>query len=82
MALTDADIVDIANALADGAAYADLRRRFPKLTFARCDAADVEAAPFRSLSGFDLHLIDSRDHCVELTDDRAVATGLLVARRP
>jgi hypothetical protein len=82
MALASEDISAVALRLSEGADYADLRRLFPKLTFARCDASDIDATPLRSLPGFDLHLIDSRDHCVVVTGDLASATGLLVARRP
>jgi hypothetical protein len=60
---------------------AELRRRFPHLTWIRCDASDVIGAPFRSYERLDLHLIDGSDHCVQITTDPARATGIVVAAR-
>jgi len=60
---------------------AELRKRFPHLAWTRCDASDVSEAPFRSLSRFDLHLIDGSDHCVQITSDPARATGIVLAAR-
>jgi hypothetical protein len=66
---------------ADAPTLAALKRQFPQCAWARCDAADVSEAPFRSFAAFDLHLIDAADHCVKVTDDPARATGFLLARR-
>jgi hypothetical protein len=60
---------------------AELRRRFPHLSWTRCNAADVTEDPFRTYSGFDIHLLDRTDHCVQITDDPARATGIVVAAR-
>eukprot|EP01031_Cornospumella_fuschlensis_P008502 gene8502-10471_t len=65
----------------DGQVLADLRRQFPHLSWTRCDASDVTEAPFRTYPGFDLHLLDAADHCVQLTEDPARATGLVLAQR-
>lgn len=65
----------------DGQVLADLRRQFPHLSWTRCDASDVAEAPFRTYPGFDLHLLDGADHCVQLTEDPARATGLVIAQR-
>lgn len=65
----------------DGQVLADLRRQFPHLSWTRCDASDVAEAPFRTYAGFDLHLLDGADHCVQLTEDPARATGLVIAQR-
>lgn len=62
-------------------AYAELRQRFPHLSWTRCDAADVVEEPFRSCGVFDIHLIDSRDHCTQITSDPACATGFILAKR-
>ncbi len=68
---------------ADGAVLAILRRQFAHLSFARCDAEDVETAPFRSYPRFDLHLMDNRDHCLTIVADPAFATGVILGwRRP
>lgn len=62
-------------------AFAELRRLFPHLAWTRCDASDVNEAPFRSYAQFDVHLLDGADHCVQITDDPARATGLVLAMR-
>ena len=60
---------------------AELRQRFPHLSWTRCDASDVTEAPFRSYGTFDVHLLDSADHCSQITSDPARATGVILARR-
>ena len=60
---------------------ADLRRRFPHLSWTRCDASDVTDEPFRVYAGFDLHLLDRSEHCVQITADPAQATGVVLAAR-
>jgi len=62
-------------------AFAELRRRFPHLSWTRCDASDVTEAPFRSYPAFDVHLLDSADHCSQITSDLSRATGIVLARR-
>lgn len=62
-------------------AFAELRLRFPHLSWTRCDASDVTEAPFRSYESFDVHLLDSADHCSQITSDPARATGIILARR-
>lgn len=85
MALNEDDLGVIAGMLAapaaDGQVFPALRARFPGFTFTRCDASDVAETPFRTIGAYDLHLMDARDHCVQLTDDPARATGLVLARR-
>ncbi|WP_341992429.1 DUF6129 family protein [Azorhizobium sp. AG788] len=65
----------------DGSVLGDLRRQFPHLSWTKCDASDVAEAPFRTYPGFDLHLLDAADHCVQLTEDPARATGIVLAQR-
>jgi hypothetical protein len=60
---------------------AELRRRFPRLSWTWCDAADVIETPFRSYARYDIHLLDSADHCSQITTDPARATGIVLARR-
>lgn len=85
MALAIVDLAEIEQMLAasDAApqAYIELRRKFPHLVWIRCDASDVTEAPFRSFREFDLHLLDSADHCAQITDDPARATGIVLAKR-
>ena len=85
MALGADELTEIDQALsapgADAGVFAELRRRFPHLSWTRCDAADVTEAPFRSYSRFDVHLVDRTDHCVQITIDPARASGIVLADR-
>ncbi|PKU24564.1 hypothetical protein [Telmatospirillum siberiense] len=83
MALQEQDVRDL-EALFGAASTAmelasEVRRRFPGLSLTRCDPSDigVEEA-FRSFPKFDLHLVDGRDHCWQLTGDPACATGIVL----
>lgn len=62
-------------------AFAELRRKFPHLSFTRCDASDVVEEPFRIYPGFNIHLLDAADHCVQITSDPARASGIILAKR-
>jgi len=66
---------------ADARVFAQLRSRFPHLSWTKCDASDVTEAPFRTYSRFEVHLVDRSDHCVEITADPARATGIVLANR-
>ncbi|MDB5655393.1 MAG: uncharacterized protein JWQ94_3006 [Tardiphaga sp.] len=85
MALGPDDLVKIEQMLsvpgADGHVFADLRKAFPHLSWTRCDASDLTEAPYRSYSRFDIHLLDSADHCVTVTIDPVRATGIVLAER-
>ena len=78
--LTEIDKV-LSGADAEAQVFAELRRRFPHLSWTRCDAADVTEAPFRTYSRFEVHLLDSIDHCSHITADPARATGIVLAKR-
>lgn len=56
-----------------------LRPRFPGLTITRCPASDVTETPFETGDYFDLHLVDTRNHCWALTGSREDATAVLLA---
>lgn len=58
-----------------------LKECFPGVFFVRMSAADIPESPFRSLPDYDLHLLDGREHCVQLTNDPSQATGVVVAQR-
>jgi hypothetical protein len=59
---------------------AELRSRFPGVAFARVDAADVRGEePAARAGAFALHLMDTRAHCLSLTQDPACATGVVLA---
>ena len=79
----DWDVIDQMLSAPDAGAgvLAQLRNRFAHLSWTRCDAGDVVETPFRSYPRFDVHLLDSVDHCSHITDDRARATGIVLAMR-
>jgi len=59
-----------------------LRAAFPELHFTFCDDADVMSDDaFLASTGFNLYLIDASSHCLQLTVDLSVASGLVVASR-
>ncbi len=65
-----------------GQVFAEFRRHFPGISLTRCDSSDMsEEIPFRSISRFDLYLIDARDHCVKITRDLRDATGIVLAEK-
>jgi hypothetical protein len=66
---------------AEGQIFGELRKRFPHLSWTRCDASDVIEAPFRIYSQYDVHLLDGSDHCVRITADPTQATGVILAKR-
>jgi len=60
-----------------------LRQSLAGIGLHSCDAADVDEAPFRDYPNCALHLLDTRNHCVQITRDPTRATALLLAlRRP
>lgn len=74
---------DVLNAAdAEAVALAQIRQRLQGVSLTRCDPYDVrDEIPFRSYPRFELHLIDGRSHCWQLTGDPACATGLVIAPR-
>lgn len=58
-----------------------LKRRYPHLSWTVCDASDLVEEPFQTCGSFDVHLVDSRDHCVLITQDPENATGIILAKR-
>jgi len=85
MALGPDELLEIEGVLsapdADARVFAQLRSRFPQLSWTRCDASDVTESPFRTYSKFEVHLVDRSDHCVQITTDPARATGIVLADR-
>jgi len=85
MALSTEDLAEIEKLLSApehaGNVVLELRQRFPKLAWTQCDASDVSEEPFRSYPRFDVHLLDSADHCAQVTTDLARATGIVLAKR-
>ncbi len=62
-------------------AVSTLRSRFPHLSLTFCDASDVTEVPYGTEGDCDIHLVDTRGHCAQITDDPAQATGFVIARR-
>ncbi|HUW36156.1 MAG TPA: hypothetical protein VMV91_02400 [Rhodocyclaceae bacterium] len=59
-----------------------LRRELHGVSVSRCDADDMcGEAPFKSLPGFDVFLVDAASHCRRLVDDPREASGIIVAAR-
>jgi hypothetical protein len=85
MPLTAGDLAEIERVLASsdggGQVYLELRQKYPHVAWIRCDASDVTEAPFRSFREVDMHLLDSADHCAQITADPARATGIVLAKR-
>lgn len=84
MALNPDELAEIDTMLiasdADAQIFTELRRRFSHLSWTRCDSSDVDVDPFRTYSGFDLHLLDSAGHCSQITSDPTRATGIVLAK--
>lgn len=76
------EIVAAVEALpADASPVATLRARFPEVRFSRCDASDVRGEPqFALAARYALYLIDTSSHCWSITNDPAVAGGIVLAQ--
>ncbi len=57
-----------------------LRSNYPDVHFTYCMDDDiVTGKPVLSCSGFNVYLVDGREHCLVLTNDHDVATGVVLA---
>jgi len=85
MALSVEELTEVEQVLlalaADAPVIAEMRGRYPKLSWTRCDASDVVEAPYKSTTVYDIHLLNSSDHCSQITSDPAQATGIILAKR-
>jgi hypothetical protein len=85
MALGTDELMEIERAFSapdvDARVVAEMRHRFPHLSWTKCDASDVTQTPFRSFVRFDIHLVGRTDHCVQITSDPMRASGIVVAAR-
>ncbi len=64
---------------AELSAFADFRQRFPGVSYTRCDPSDVDGEnPYKEFTRFSLYLVSAVNHCVTMTRDPAVATGIIV----
>jgi hypothetical protein len=82
--ISPAQLVQVGEATLLDARAASLRRRFPALHFTECSEDDVSPLykPVLSIQNHDLYLISGASgHCLTLTHDADVATGVLVAAK-
>lgn len=64
----------------DEAVVSGLRKAYPDVHFTYCMDDDiVTGKPVIERDAFNLYLIDGREHCLCLTNDYDVATGVVVA---
>lgn len=64
----------------DEAAVTSLRSKWPNIHFTYCSDDDVSGpTPVREYDGFNVYLVDGRDHCLKFTSDLQHATGLVLA---
>ena len=64
----------------DEATVSELRQHYHPIHFTYCMDDDLpNNTPVIEHEGFNLYLIDGREHCLCLTNDYEVATGIVVA---
>jgi Family of unknown function (DUF6129) len=64
----------------DEATVSALRQQYQPIHFTYCMDDDLpDNTPIIEHKGFNLYLIDGREHCLCLTNDYEVATGIVVA---
>lgn len=62
------------------ATLAELRLSFPGCHFTWCFDDDiVYSKAYLERDDFNVYLVDSRNHCAELTSDESIASGLVFA---
>ena len=58
----------------------ELRQAFPGTRFTLCSEDDIHAGkPVLASEGYEIYLVGSGDHCMSLTNDFALATGIVIA---
>mgnify|MGYP001766901370 CR=1 FL=1 len=80
--ISPTQLAQVGEAVLLDARVAALRQRFPELHFSECSEDDVSPrykAAF-TIEGYALYLITGASgHCLELTNDPGIATGILIA---
>lgn len=57
-----------------------LRTQYTGVMFTYCMDDDIHSAsPVLTRSGFNVYLVDTRDHCVTLTRNHEIAAGVVLA---
>jgi len=64
----------------DEALKEELKQAFPGIRFTLCSEDDINAGkPVMASKGFEIYLVGSSEHCLTLTNDYALATGVVIA---
>jgi len=64
----------------DSTLISRLRSMYPGMHFTHCLDEEINhVAPIRERPGFNVYLVDSRQHCLRLTEDFGSASGLVLA---
>lgn len=59
-----------------------LRAKWPEVHFTYCMDDDVIGnEPVRCVGTFNLYLVDAHQHCLTITDNKGMATGLAIAEK-
>ena len=81
-ALIDNVAAEVAERGANEQTVMALRAQWPDVHFTYCMDDDVVGnEPVRRMHGFNLYLVDAHEHCLTLTDNKGMATGLVVAEK-
>ena len=66
----------------DTSLHESLKQNFPGIRFTLCTEDDIHAGkPVLASEHFDIYLVGSSDHCLTLTNDFALATGVVIAEK-
>jgi hypothetical protein len=68
--------------LIDSLLQDELKKTFPGVRFTLCSEDDIHAGkPVIEKEGFDIYLVGSSEHCLTLTNDIELATGVVIAEK-
>ena len=84
--IADALIDDVADEVTERGVSEEtvmaLRAKWPDVHFTYCMDDDVVGGePVRRVQAFNLYLVDAHEHCLTITDNREMATGLVIAEK-
>lgn len=82
--ITTAQLAEVSSKIkthgVDESILSSLRQEYPDIHFTYCMDDDIGSyEPVLSETGFNLYLIDGREHCLCLTNNHDVATGIVIA---
>lgn len=63
------------------AVMGELRDAYPDIRFTYCMNEDItaNAKPAKECDGFNIYFVDAREHCMCLTNDYDIASGIVLA---